>query len=379
MTIDVDRVPVPMSAPSAPRTPQDDNLTLERLYEVDPSGLWRRLASLPDQAARAWLLAMTASDLPTGEFDRIVVVGMGGSAIGAQLVAQVVQRRSAVTVTVVRDSQLPVLSDRTLLVLCSFSGDTDEVLTAFHDAVSGPASMVAITRGGALASAASEAGVPVVAYDCDGEPRSALGYGVMLLLGIINRLGFFPTSTEEIGDVFAALRSLGAEQMPVVPLLANPARCVARRIGDAIPVIVADASLAGAAVRWQNQCHENGKRWAFAGALPEVLHNFVEATGDGEDRGFHVLLLEDVLRPASARLRLDVLQAHLVSSRVPCSRLSFEGESDLSILLQACLLGDWVSYYLAIDAGIDPSPVPAISALKSQVAEHIAKSQLAAR
>jgi len=350
-----------------------DLLTSEQLASLDPSGLWQRVAELPDQAAHAWRIG-TAWDGPApGAIERVVVVGMGGSAIGAQLAARILAQRSPVGVEVLRDSSLPMMDARTLLVFCSFSGETEEILTAFRASLAQPTMKIAITRGGTLAREAAAAGVAAIQYDYDGEPRSALGYGTMLLLGLLHRFGVFPATNEEIERTFAELRDCGDACRPDVALADNPARSLARQVADAVPVIVADISLAPAAVRWQNQCNENGKRWAFAGTLPEAMHNIVEGIQDRDATDlygprFHVIVLEDLSRPAAARRRLDAFQQHLCEAGIPWTRLPFSGASDLGILFQACVVGDWVSYYLAIDAGVDPSPVPIISRLKTNVA-----------
>src|SRR3546814_10636854 len=110
--------------------------------------------------------------------------------------------------------------------------------------------------------------------------------------------------------------------------------------------------------------------------LQKSLHTFLEAVGacvansnDPEDHPFHVGLLEDQTRANRARARIDALQELLSDSGIEWTRVALRGSSPLSILLQACLAGDWVSYYLALDDGVDPSPVPYISGLKQRVAQ----------
>ena len=377
MTLDIarPRAPEVRSLTRAPMPVQDDPLTADRLATLDPSGLWRRLAGLPDQAEHAWQLGVRWNGAHPEVIDRVLVVGMGGSAIGAQLAAQILQHRSPVSFHVLRDSELPMTDERTLLVFCSFSGETDEVRTALRSAMHQPGMKVVITRGGAQAREACAEGIPMVLYEYEGEPRSALGYGTMVLLGLLHRFGLFPVGDEEISRTFTELRACADVNLPEIPVTDNHARALARDLADAVPVILADASLASAAVRWQNQCNENGKRWAFSGTLPEALHNIVEGIQYQDPhtagRSFHVVILEDLSRPGAARARLDALQEHLADAEIPSTRLPFGGSSDLSTLLQACMVGDWVSYYLALEAGIDPSPVPIISGLKLRVAEEM--------
>ncbi|MCK9485361.1 MAG: hypothetical protein M0R73_01470 [Dehalococcoidia bacterium] len=344
----------------------------------DPSGMWQRLAALPQQMQDAWRLGASwdaGIEALRGDCEvrRVVVVGMGGSAIGGQLVARIVEARSAVPVELVRDCALPVLDRHTLLVASSFSGETEEVLAALREAAASPCLKMAITRGGTLGREATASGIPTLFYAYEGEPRSALAYGTLALLGVLSRLGLCVVTQDEMD---AAVREVGALCQVLSAresMRENRAQALAREIRGAVPFILADASLEPAAVRWQTQFNENAKCWAFAGTLPEALHNVVEGIGRYPSAPgsapFHVVLLEDAGRPAAARARLAAVQEHLFDCGVPCSRLTFTGGNLLSTLLQACTFGDWVSYYLAVEAGIDPSPVPTITSLKRRVAQ----------
>lgn len=364
-----------------PPTPTDPSPTLDStpvdLEQADPSGLWRRLVDFPQQAAHAWLMGSRWSGIDdAADVRRVIVVGMGGSAIGGQIAGQIVEQRSPVAVEVVRDSSIPETDEHTLIVIASFSGETEEVLTALPVIAARPGPAMVITRGGTLAREAAARDIPALIYAYEGEPRSALGYGAMLLLGVLRRIGAFPVQDAEVERAFAEVEMSCQRYHPDADALANPTRSLAKQLRDRIPVVMADASLAGAAARWQTQLNENSKRWAFPGTLPEALHNFVEAVGargassnDPEDHPFHVVLLEDQTRSNRARARIDALQELLSDSGIEWTRVALRGSSPLSILLQACLAGDWVSYYLALDDGVDPSPVPYISGLKQRVAQ----------
>jgi glucose/mannose-6-phosphate isomerase len=242
-----------------------------------------------------------------------------------------------------------------------------------REAATAPCQKVAMTRGGALAREAGTSGIPTLWYSCDGEPRSALGYGALTLLGLLTTLGVVEMSDDEVAEAIDELEVACRDFNAHDPARENRAQALAREIRGSVPVIFADASLAPAATRWQTQFNENAKCWAFSAALPEILHNAVEgigryATAPGS-APFFVVLLEDSARPAAARARIEALQEHLFDCGVPCTRLRFSGSSLLSSLLQACMLGDWVSYYLAVEAGIDPSPVPTITRMKRRVAQ----------
>ena len=364
-----------LDAPT-PTDSTDDDSEQFNLDQTDPSGLWRRLVDFPQQAAHAWQMGTrwTGIDHAVG-IRRVLVIGMGGSAIGGQIAGQVVERRSPVAMEVVRDSDIPESDDGTLIVVASFSGETEEVLSALPTIATRPGVKMVITRGGTLAREAAALDIPALIYTYEGEPRSALGYGAMLLLGVLRRIGAFDVQDAEVERALAEVEASCLRYHPDADPETNPTRSLARQLRHRIPVVMADASLQGAAARWQTQLNENSKRWAFPGTLPEALHNFVEAVGargagsEVDDYPFHVILLEDQTRTNRARARIDALQELLSDSGIEWTRVALRGSSQLSVLLQACLAGDWVSYYLAVEEGIDPSPVPYISGLKQRVAQ----------
>ncbi|MCK9494981.1 MAG: SIS domain-containing protein [Dehalococcoidia bacterium] len=365
-----------LDAPVGTGAVVDDEPRLPALEQADPSGLWRRLVEFPQQAAHAWQMGTrwTGIDHAT-DVRRVIVVGMGGSAIGGQLAGQIVQHRAPVAVQVVRDSDIPATDEHTLIVVASFSGETEEVLSALPRIATQPGAKMVITRGGTLGREAAALDIPALIYSYEGEPRSALGYGALLLLGVLRRVGAFPATDAEVERALAEVGASCLRYHPDADPETNPTHSLARQLRDRIPVVMADASLEAAAARWQTQLNENSKRWAFPGTLPEALHNLVEAVGargagsDVDGYPFHVVLLEDQTRPNRARARIDALQELLSDSGIEWTRVALRGSSHLSILLQACLAGDWVSYYLAVDEGINPSPVPFITDMKQRVAQ----------
>ena len=349
----------------------DDPATYDSL---DPSGIRLRIAGLPQQCRDAWREAM-AWDLPASLRTprRVIVVGMGGSAIGADIVAEVASARSAVPVEVRRGPEPPHTDPDTLLIACSYSGDTSEVLAAFGGA-EGPGQRLVITGGGALARMAETRRIPVLRFSCPGEPRSALGYGVFLLLGVLSRLRVIPIDEHEVEQVAATMEADGAAWLPTSAYGANAAKQLAERLHGGIPIVFGDGFLMAAARRWQNQFNENSKQWAFSAALPELTHNLIEGFGRPLTQLVRPLVLEGATSDWESSRRADLVVEQLDRFDASCERVEVRAATELGTLLLACHLGDWVSLYLAALNGVDPAIVPAISWLKDRLRSEAARS-----
>ena len=291
---------------------------------------------------------------------------MGGSAIAGNLVSDLIAAspapalRSRPPIIVVRGMEFPFSLDRrSLVVLCSYSGDTGETISLFHQARDSGARVLVVAGGGRLAQAALKNGLPFLRVDTPGEPRSAVGYSLMLLAAAFNKLGLTNIAAPEVTASIASLEQRVAGWAENVPTQDNSAKQLALTLNNRVVVVYGGGLFAGMARRWKTQLNENAKAWAFFEEIPELLHNAVEAfpAPTCPDQGLTALLLRpnvsnDPLAPhyAAAENALD-------RSGVPVKVLKGDPEeSPLSQLLGMLALGDHVSYYLAMLRGVDPSP-----------------------
>jgi glucose/mannose-6-phosphate isomerase len=299
----------------------------------------------------------------------VLIIGMGGSAIGGDLVATLAGLSSAVPIQVVRGYSAPPVDEDTLVIASSFSGETEETLTAFNGAIGRTEMLLAFASGGRLARLAPSLGYSLFDYHFDGPPRSALGYGFFPILAILARLGVLP---EDAADVEATLNELDRcadDWRPDIPLASNAAKQLARRLHGKLPVIVGTGYLASAARRWAGQINENAKQWAFHAALPEIDHNLVLGFGGPEAREhLHVFLLDAVPLHERDRQRVVLTAQMLDEAGVTHDELLIGGRTPLDSLMRACYLVDWVSLYLAALNGVDPTPKDAIDRLKAALA-----------
>lgn len=342
---------------------------------VDPSGFWRLIANLPRQARDARELGQVCP-LPD-DFTRprrVVILGMGGSAIGGDVVATVAEHLGPIPAEVVRDYAAPPVGEGALLVACSFSGNTEEVIAAFSAQLEGPGMRLALTTGGALAAIAEAHDVPLIAYDFDGPPRTALGYSVLPLLEVLRRLGAVTLDDASIERALGGLERRAEAWGPQQPAASNAAKQIALRLRDRLPYVVGGDVLAVAARRWAGQLAENAKQWAFAGALPEADHSTIVALERRQKaaQALHAVLLDGPAMDARNRRRAQLTARELGAAGVDHEIVAIEARDPLGAVLEACQLGDWVSYYVALLHGVDPLPTPILDRVKAAMADAVA-------
>jgi len=349
------------------------NLDDPRTYStLDPSNLGERLGDLPGQCQAAWQQTHAVS-LPEfrSRIDQVIIAGMGGSAIAGDLVADLAAPQETVPVTVVRDTRLPfALDDHSLVIACSYSGNTKETLSLFHQAVEAQAAVVAVTGGGVLAQRATEGGILLLPVNTPGEPRSAVGYNLMVLLALLHRLELVETKEADVQTAVAALAQRVAKLVSTNTTKDNPAKQLAQELEGKLPMVYGGGVFRGVARRWKTQFNENAKVWAFFETIPELLHNSVESYSSGPPAGqpLMALLLRPNLGPKEIDKHYEVVSELLNRNSIPHRVLPGNGGTPLAQLLGMLVLGDYVSYYLALLRGVDPSPTPTIEEGKELLA-----------
>jgi glucose/mannose-6-phosphate isomerase len=327
-----------------------------------------KVADLPHQlregmglGARVWKPAELS--IP----DSFVVAGVGGSAIGADLLCALAATESRIPLVVCRGYSLPgTVGEDSLVVVSSYSGNTAEALSCLEDAVQRGAALACITSGGQVADRGESEGAPVVLLPRGYPPRAALGYSFTALLALARQLGICGVRPEDLEACASLLDKLNAAYSPESE--ENAALELAVRLVDRIPVIYSSNRLGAAGLRWKNQFSENSKKPAFASSLPELAHNdvmawemrdpalraglvFLMGTGDHERIGSTFALLPDAVGD-----RAEI-----------CGAYRGEGRSLLSQMFSLILLGDYASVYLALLRGLDPTPIGTIEKLKTEL------------
>lgn len=343
---------------------------VQAMHDLDPQGMLAEIDGLPDQLARAWSLG---SRLPLGEIcdvRRVVFAGMGGSAIGADLIAAYAAPLASAPIDVWRDYDLPgYVDEHTLVVASSHSGNTEETLSAYARALECGAQALAISTGGELEARAREAKGLHWHFDHPGQPRAAVGYSFGLLLGLMARLGLIPDPEMELKDAVQAMRAQQDELRAEMPVVKNPAKRMAGQLMGRWPTIVGAGLLAPVARRWRTQIAELAKAVAQFETLPEADHNMLAGVVNPEPLfgSTMIVFLKAGGEHPRNQLRIDATRQLLMLEGFNTDLVQARGETRLAQQWTALHFGDYTAYYLAIAYGVDPTPVEAIEALKERL------------
>ena len=345
----------------------------EVFNQYDPEGMLARIKELPRQCQQAWQAAMSFN-LPADytEVDRVIILGMGGSAIGGDLVRSLAESEAGIPILIHRDYGLPAfVNDRTLVIASSYSGNTEETLSAFEPALKTGAKKLAITTGGKLQTMAEENNIPVFKINYKAQPRAALGFSFLPTLGVLQKLGFLSDKSADVAETVSILEELSARINEKAPLAGNPAKQLAQRLHGCLTVIYGAGILAEVAHRWKTQINENSKAWAFYEVFPELNHNATVGYPFPPELAsrIKVVLLRSPSLNKRVQLRYQVTCELLDRAGIAHEFADSEGGSLLSQMMSTVMMGDYASYYLAILYRVDPSPVEVITYLKDKLAK----------
>jgi glucose/mannose-6-phosphate isomerase len=347
---------------------------LPEMRKLDPQNMLAEIDNLPNQLAQAWALGQTLPLPNYSGITRVVISGMGGSAIGADLLASYAADQCSVPVIVHRDYGLPAfaIGKETLFIASSHSGNTEETLTSFDFAEQRGCSLLVVCTGGKLAQKAKAVGCPVWIFPHTHQPRSAVGFSFGLLLVVFSRLGLLPDQAELVASAVLAMQAQQVKIQVAVPAAQNPAKRYAGQLVGRWVTVFGSGVLAPVARRWKGQINELAKAPANFEFLPEADHNtlagvinpssellvphtmslFLSAASDHPRNGIRTLITRQTIMLEG--LNTDIYMA--------------SGENSLAQMWTAIHFGDYMAYYLAIAYSVDPTPVEALISLKAALA-----------
>jgi glucose/mannose-6-phosphate isomerase len=362
---------------------------LKRIADVDKEGMCKIVERFPEQckdaidASRSLTIPkrVRISDKISIKFEEprnIVVVGMGGSAIAGNLLKDWLRNKSPIPIDVCRSYHLPAYVDKkTLVLVVSYSGNTEETLSAYLDALEKECMTIVFTSGGLLQQFSETLGVPLVPLPPGYPPRSAVAYLFFPLAYSLGKMKPIHSLDEEIQEIVPVVSRLRDEIKPETPVEHNLAKKLAIGLKGSVPLICGFDLYKSVALRMKTQFNENSKTPAKVEFFPELNHNETVGWTGSKDltSNFSIVLIRDDQEPAEIGSRIDVTRNLVFEKRAEILEIYARGEGRLARMLSAMYIGDFASIYLAILYQMDPTPVTIIDELKRRLADRGEKRQ----
>ncbi len=312
---------------------------------IDKSNMLKDLDEFPEQCAAAWELG---KDISLRQINRILICGMGGSAIGGDYLQALVK---TVPVEVLRGYTLPDYVDEdTLVFVVSYSGNTEETLSCFEQAVYKKAEIVCVSSGGKLSKLADK----LIRLPAGLQPRCATGYLFFPTLRVLHENGIIDAK-KDVKETVKLLKKVDKKY----------AQKLAKNLFKKTPLIYSSRELFPVAYRWRTQINENAKQMAFSHVFPEMCHNEIMGYHSA-GKQFEVVLLKDGRDHKRVHKRMAICKK-IFKKQVKVNEYEIQGKSRLARMLSTIYLGDYVSYYLALLNKVDPSPVKIIEWMKKEL------------
>jgi len=358
-----------------------DDSSLSRVLDVendyaliDKGNILQNLLDFPDQLNTVFSEVKKLT-IPSNyiQINKVLFIGMGGPAIGAEMTIGLVKENSHLPIELCRDYQIPNWVDgKTLVIGSSYSGETEETVTAFEKTAQKGAKIFGITCGGKIASICRKYKAPYYEINYGSEPRMALGYSLGAQIALLRKLKIYDIQDSEIERSIRTLDKLIEKISGRVETKSNFAKQLAMNIYGKIPVFIGSSTLSAVAKRAKQQVNENTKSIAFFEQLPEMNHNFVVGLQfpDNINEKIFIILLQSSYDYPRNKLRYQILQTIFDQKNIAYESVIIQPTiSRFSELIGVVSYIDFVSYYLSLLYRIDPSPIETIQYIKEKLAK----------
>ena len=349
----------------------DDIILINKL---DQSNYYSEILEFPTHLAEGWRIGQLN---PLGfkglEIDHVLICGMGGSAIGADLAASYASYQSLTPIVINREYDIPrwAKGERTLVITSSHSGNTEETISCFKAALTRRCRILVLSTGGELEKIAGSTGVSYWKFTHYGQPRAAVGFSLGLILSAFAQLGFIEDLSVSIENTINLLNNESSKFLVESPVQKNPAKRLAGQMVGRIPIIFGSDYLTPVVRRFKSQINELAKSWAQFEFLPEADHNTAAGIDYPETGGLGIfaLFLESITDHPRNRLRSHITRQNFLIQGVNCDSYLVPGKNPLENICAGVQFSDFVSFYLAIANNVDPTPIPGITAIKNSLSE----------
>jgi len=345
----------------------------KNISKFDTHNMLKLISELPCQCRDAYGIGkkILLHDMPQ-KIDNLIFAGLGGSAIGADVIRIYLQNELKVPIVVSRNYKLPgFVGKNTLLICSSYSGNTEETLASFEDGLSRGAFIITLGSGGRLKELSVKNGFTHIDIPSGYPPRTAIGYMSITLLAVLNQLGIVEDKGGEVEKVYTALSDLRDREIGIdVPITKNLSKTLAEKLYNRFCVVYGTSdSTEAVALRWRGQIAENSKSLSSSHVLPEMNHNEIVGWEFPKKllKDFKVIVLRDKNDHPRTQKRIDISIDIIKQSGAEIFPIERENSSFLARIFSLIYIGDFLSFYLAILNKIDPTPVKRVDYLKKEL------------
>jgi glucose/mannose-6-phosphate isomerase len=342
---------------------------IDEIKKIDKTNMLSFCVRAPDHYGNAAELA-SQFKISYPEPEAIIVAGMGGSAIGGDLLKDWARDRVTVQIDVCREYHLPAYANKNTLVLAtSYSGETEETLSVFLEALKRKCMVICISSGGTLTEFAGKLSIPHLLVPGGMAPRATLPYLFLPLLGILMKMGLARDVDTEFSENVRVLKKVSSENSPERALSDNLSKKLASNINGTVPTVYGFGFYRAVAQRLKTQFNENSKNPAKWESFPELSHNEIVGWEQARElaKCFSVIFIRDAEEPKEIRERIEFTKEIINKGAGNLFELWSSGKSSLARMSSVICVGDFTSVYLAVVRGIDPTPVKTIASLKERL------------
>ena len=329
------------------------NIMPKKESNLDPSNMKKTILDMFDQISQG--LRIAGPFALSKPINKIYIVGMGGSAIAGEILKTYLTNDSSqlmqkdLEINVIREYNMPAAADEhSLAIIISYSGNTEETISAFRDALKKKCFCFALTTGGKIEEICKKQNLPYLLLPKGYQPRASLNIQFFTLLKVLQNSGYVKDQTLQIQDTMLTIKDPKS--------IDQTAQQLSLSLQGKMPLLYSSPKLYGLAYRWKCQLNENSKIHAFVGVISELNHNEIVGYST-KIAPFHIVFLTDENDHPQIKKRISIMKELLRNKGYPTLEIAIKGKNELSKLFSAILLGDLISYYLAVNNNINPTPV----------------------
>ncbi|MHA1377727.1 MAG: bifunctional phosphoglucose/phosphomannose isomerase [Candidatus Helarchaeota archaeon] len=352
----------------------------KKIKQIDSANMYKFLIAMPDSCVYMLEKSKEIQLNYNKQFNNILICGMGGSAIGGNLVQNWLFDKLRIPVLINRRYNLPAFVDEnTLMIVISYSGNTEETLSAFQQGVEKKSTIIGISSNGKLIEYCEKLGLAYIKVPSGIQPRAAISYLFISILICLQKAGLIPDFSDAINAAIKILENLRIELSINSPASKNIAKRIAMNIQGHLPLIYAPPGYGSLARRLKCQINENSKNLALWDEFSELNHNEIVGLQNKSiiTENCCVLLLRTQDEEETIKNRIEITKDVIFKDSISAIyEIWATGKSKLEKMFSLLYIGDFISYYLAILKGVNPTPVESISKLKNKLKEKLNTSDL---